>query len=164
MIIHHENGETSAYKRRFFCGLLLLVFQDECKDARYVCSEIPCECFVCKSSCPEQGRGKRGSYAVLMDNDFSHMLGMTMFFRFVFSSGIICSIALFCRYYGQVQNNRCRILSRKKGCTTITQYSLFSRQNMIYFNPSFLRISLGMAFLFTIYDMVLYATNGREKQ
>lgn len=47
-----------------------------------------------------EARGKRGSYAVLMDNDFSHILGMTIFFRFVFSSGIICSIALFCRYYG----------------------------------------------------------------
>lgn len=30
-------------KAEVFCGLLLLVFWDECKDARYVCSEIPCE-------------------------------------------------------------------------------------------------------------------------
>lgn len=29
--------------------------------------------------------------------------------------------------------------------------------------PSFRRISVGMAFLLTITDMVLYSTNGREK-
>ncbi len=31
------------------------------------------------------------------------------------------------------------------------------------YRPSFLRISFGMAFLLTITEIVLYATNGREK-
>ncbi len=31
------------------------------------------------------------------------------------------------------------------------------------YSPSFLRISFGMAFLLTITEIVLYATNGREK-
>lgn len=64
--------------------------------------------------------------------------------------------------FRSVCSGKCfRLYERKRAVYNVRQpFCIVSRMDQI---PSLVRISCGMAFLFTITDRVLYSTNGREK-